>query len=109
MAVTYEPTEVQRRRSEQSGRRLPANLRLLRRQRDLTLEAVAAVADVDAATVSRIERGIVRPQPETVVRLARGLGISVGRMAKMIEATATTCSCCGQELPDREPLPEEGL
>jgi transcriptional regulator with XRE-family HTH domain len=55
-------------------------LRELRRARNLTLEAVSVLADVDMATVSRLERGLVDPRPDTIVKLARGLGISARRM-----------------------------
>lgn len=55
-------------------------LRDIRRSRGLTLEAVAFLADVDPATISRIERGEVKPRPATVVRIPRGLGVSVHRI-----------------------------
>jgi transcriptional regulator with XRE-family HTH domain len=60
-------------------------LRELRKERGLTLEAVGYLADLDLATVSRIERGLVQPRRETVVRLARALRVSVGRMVAIIE------------------------
>jgi transcriptional regulator with XRE-family HTH domain len=59
-------------------------LRELRKQRGLTLEAVAYLAGVDQATVSRLERGLVKPTPETTVRLARGLGISIARLRRLL-------------------------
>ena len=63
---------------------LVSPLRELRRERGLTLEAVGYLAGRDAATVSRIERGLVRPNNSTVVRLARALGISVGRLRQLL-------------------------
>lgn len=60
-------------------------LRELRKERGLSLEAVGYLGGVDAATVSRIERGLVTANPQTVVKLAKALGISVGRMREMIE------------------------
>jgi transcriptional regulator with XRE-family HTH domain len=65
-------------------------LRELRKQRGLTLEAVGYLADVDPATMSRIERGLVEPRRETVVRLARALGVSVNRMRSLLAAGATS-------------------
>lgn len=60
-------------------------LRELRKERGLTLEAVSVLADdVDIATISRIERGLTRPRPDTVVKLARGLGISARRMRRIL-------------------------
>ena len=62
-------------------------LRELRRARGLTLEAVACLAgdEIDIATVSRIERGLVKPRPETVVKLARALGMSVGKLRETLD------------------------
>lgn len=59
--------------------------RELRRSRGLTLEAVGVLAGRDAATISRLERGLVKPEPETIVRLARALGISANRMERMLD------------------------
>lgn len=61
-------------------------LRELRRNRGLSLEAVGYLAGVDQATVSRIERGKVQAKPETTVKLATALGISVKRLAAMLES-----------------------
>ena len=63
-----------------------SELREIRKQRGLTLEAVGYLASVDAATVSRIENGHVQPKPETVVSIARALGVSVHRIAPKQEA-----------------------
>lgn len=61
-----------------------SGLRQLRRERGLTLDAVAILSGRDPATISRIERGIVQPNPSTVVRVARALGISVSRLRKLM-------------------------
>jgi len=60
------------------------DLRSLRESRGLTLEAMAYLAGVDAATISRIERGKVEPERGTVVKLARSLGLSVSRLRALI-------------------------
>jgi len=57
-----------------------SELREIRKARGLTLEAIGYLAGVNAATVSRIENGVVSPKPETVVRIARALGVSVERV-----------------------------
>jgi len=62
-------------------------LREERLRRGLSLEAAAMLAGVDTSTLSRIERGLCQPKPETVVRLARALKISAGRMAEMLTVT----------------------
>lgn len=74
-------------------------LRELRQTRGLSLEAVGYLADLDIGTVSRIERGLVQPRKETVVRLARALGLSVGRLVEMLDAAAVD----QEEVPDAAP------
>jgi transcriptional regulator with XRE-family HTH domain len=61
-------------------------LRELRLQRGLSLEAVAYMAgdEIDIATISRVERGEVRPRRDTVVKLARAFGISINRMVRLL-------------------------
>ena len=60
-------------------------LRELRKQRRLTLEAVSVLARVDPATISRIERHEIAPRPETIVALAGALRISARRLARMVK------------------------
>lgn len=49
------------------------------------MDALALIAGVDQATISRIEAGKSQARPTTVVALARGLGISARRMAAICE------------------------
>ena len=58
-----------------------SQLKQIRRERQLSLEAVGYLAGVDAATISRIENGHVQPRRETVVRIAQALGVAVSRIA----------------------------
>lgn len=51
------------------------------------LDALALVADIDKSTASRIRSGKARPRAHTVIRLAQGLGISVTRMQRILDAT----------------------
>lgn len=72
-----------------------ADLRTLRDlliRRGLTMDAAAVLADVDTATVSRICSGQARATPQTVVKLARALGVNARRMARL----------CDQPWRDRE-------
>jgi transcriptional regulator with XRE-family HTH domain len=62
-------------------------LKELLADRGLTYDAVALIARVDKATISRIANGKIRPRPETVVRLAKGLGISARRMDAICAAS----------------------
>jgi transcriptional regulator with XRE-family HTH domain len=59
-------------------------LRSFRQQRGLSLDAISVLAGIDPSTVSKIERGLVEPRPETIVKLARGLGVSARRMRDII-------------------------
>jgi transcriptional regulator with XRE-family HTH domain len=61
------------------------DLRQLRRDRGLSLEAVGFLAGADKATISRIERGLQKPKPELVVQLARALGVSAQRMDRLMK------------------------
>jgi plasmid maintenance system antidote protein VapI len=54
--------------------------------------AAAVLAGVDTATISRVCSGQARATPQTVVRLAKALGIGARRMARM----------CDQGWRDRE-------
>lgn len=56
-------------------------------ERGLKYDAAAMLADVDKATISRIANGKARAKPETVVRLARALGISARRMEAICAAS----------------------
>jgi transcriptional regulator with XRE-family HTH domain len=66
------------------ARKVTPELKELRRQRGLTVEAVAILAGVDQGTVSRLERGLVEARPETIVALARGLGIGAMTMRAIL-------------------------
>jgi transcriptional regulator with XRE-family HTH domain len=55
-------------------------LKELLAQRGMPYDAAGLVARKDKATISRIATGKSRPQPETVVALARALGVSARRM-----------------------------
>lgn len=46
-------------------------LRKLREERELPLRKVAAIADIDSAILSKIERGQRKPTREQVVKLAK--------------------------------------
>jgi plasmid maintenance system antidote protein VapI len=66
----------------------PTTLRELLGERGLTMDAAAVLADVDTSTISRIVNGKINARPETIVRLARALGISAKRLQAMTAAPA---------------------
>jgi plasmid maintenance system antidote protein VapI len=67
-------------------------LRELLDARGLTMDAAAVLGQVDTATISRICSGQARATPQTVVRIARALGVNARRMARL----------CDQAWRDRE-------
>jgi plasmid maintenance system antidote protein VapI len=55
-------------------------------QRGLRYDAAALLGGVDKAEISRIANGRMRAKPETIVRLARALGVSARRMKAICDA-----------------------
>lgn len=62
-----------------------SGLRRFREKRGLSQEALGYLGGVDGATISRIERGLVQPERETVVKLAKATGLSVSHLRSLIE------------------------
>jgi transcriptional regulator with XRE-family HTH domain len=62
-----------------------ANLRRLRLAAGLTQDQLSAAVQMEPAEISRLERGGRDPQLLTIVRLARGLGVSVGDLLVNVE------------------------
>lgn len=58
-------------------------LRRIRKQRGLTIEHIAVLADVDKSTISRAERGLQALRPETVVRISKALKVSPSRIVEV--------------------------
>lgn len=57
-----------------------ARLRFLRRQRDMTLERLAAASRLTKSFVSKIERGLTVPSISTAMRLAAPFGMTVSQL-----------------------------
>jgi plasmid maintenance system antidote protein VapI len=70
----------------------------LLRHRGLTYEAAAVLAQVETSTISRIVRGHIRARPQTIVILARALGISPKRLEAMASA-AWNAAHPGERVP----------
>ena len=58
--------------------RLAKNMRLLRRERGWSQEALAHEADLHRTYVSDIERGARNPSLTAIDKIARALGVSCG-------------------------------
>jgi transcriptional regulator with XRE-family HTH domain len=61
------------------------NMRRLRLAAGLTQERLSEVAQMDAAEISRLERGGRDPQLFTIVRVARGLGVTPSELLADVE------------------------
>jgi plasmid maintenance system antidote protein VapI len=68
----------------------------LLRNRGLTYEAAAVLAQVETSTISRIVRGQSKAKPQTIVTLARALGISAKRLEAMTSAAWESAHSGGQ-------------
>jgi transcriptional regulator with XRE-family HTH domain len=55
----------------------------IRKQRGLSIEHVALLADVHKSTISRAERGLQTLKPETVVKLSKALKVSPSRIVEV--------------------------
>lgn len=60
--------------------RLGGRIRALRADRSLTLDALAALAGVSRAMLSRIERGDSSPTAQLLVKICGGLGITLSAL-----------------------------
>src|SRR5258708_38035891 len=60
--------------------------RRLRESQDLTLADVARRADISSAMLSRLETGRVSPSLETIVALARALGVTASALMQRVRA-----------------------
>lgn len=61
------------------------NLRRLRLAAGLTQEALSDATLLDPGEISRLERGSRDPQLRTLVRISRGLGVSLAELLIGIE------------------------
>lgn len=59
---------------------LGANLRAIRKELGLTQEQVAERSGVQAGEISRIENGKRDPQVSTMLKIAKAVGVSPGRL-----------------------------
>jgi transcriptional regulator with XRE-family HTH domain len=78
-----EPDPIRSPTSADLGR----TIRELRRERKLTIEALAFASRVHPTCVSTIERGTRNPSWEKACALAHGLGISIANLSARTEST----------------------
>jgi plasmid maintenance system antidote protein VapI len=71
----------------QDGWRQAVTLREFLAARGFPMDAAAILAGVNIATISRVASGKSRATPHTVLRLAKGFGMSARRMQAMCDAS----------------------
>jgi transcriptional regulator with XRE-family HTH domain len=78
--------------SRQVQNRIALLIKAKRREEDLGVRAAAAAAEVSAATISRLERGVATslPDAETLTKLAKWLGVSVSDLLNELDSVANT-------------------
>lgn len=73
------------------GQLVGARVRALRKQRKLSIEALAARAELDPSYVSNVERGVQNPSLATIAQLATALGVDLPEVVDIgprVEAAA---------------------
>jgi transcriptional regulator with XRE-family HTH domain len=71
---------------EQLAHALARNLRRLRAERDLTLDALAARSGVSRGMLIQIEQGRTNPSVGTVVKVGDALGVSIATLLELDQA-----------------------
>jgi transcriptional regulator with XRE-family HTH domain len=66
--------------------RFADNLRALRTQKGMTQEMLADVTGLHPTAVARLETAVRDPRLHTLVRIARGLDVSVSDLVRDVEA-----------------------
>jgi transcriptional regulator with XRE-family HTH domain len=72
--------------ADEKLRALGRTVRALRRERDLSQEAVAAIADLHVNQVGRFERGETDVYLSTMLSIVDGLGVPLSEVARAYEA-----------------------
>lgn len=71
--------------ADQQLRALGRAIRRVRRERDLSQEAVAAAAGVHPNQVGRLERGTADVHTSTMLRIVAGIGVPLGDVARLYD------------------------
>lgn len=84
--------------------RLAANVRRLRRERGMTLDALAAKCGVSRAMISKVERGEVVPTATVLGKLALGLEVGLSQLLGERQPLAPTLLPPAEQAIFRDPL-----
>ncbi len=71
--------------SERIGQAFGRTIRRLRTDRDLTQEALSYETGLDRSFLSKLENGHKLPTLSTMIRLAKALDLSIGRLVSEFE------------------------
>ncbi|PII83655.1 hypothetical protein BMH32_06635 [Leucobacter sp. OLJS4] len=69
-----------------AAEKIGARVRAARQKLGLTIEDLSALAEIDAATLGKLERGAQSPSVETLVRVASALDVDAGVLLQGITA-----------------------
>jgi transcriptional regulator with XRE-family HTH domain len=84
---------------------LGARLRVLRQEREMTLDGLAELTGLDKGYISRLERGLKNPSIATVLRLSEALEVPV---AELFGERLAEHAVRVTRAPDRLPLADAG-
>ena len=71
------------RRNEKAIITLANNIKKFRLERDLTIQELANLLDVDYSQIGRMERGVVNPNVSIIFDIAEVLGIPPGKLLEI--------------------------
>jgi transcriptional regulator with XRE-family HTH domain len=93
--------------TETTGSNLRQNLRRLRHEREMTLDALAERSSVSRAMISKIERGVAVPTATILGKLAAGLEVGLSQLVGNSYPRKPTLLPCQEQAVYRDP--ESGL
>ncbi|MCW3463126.1 helix-turn-helix domain-containing protein [Chitinophaga nivalis] len=70
-------------RNPHIGQQFGANLKRLRRQKDMTQVELAIEANLEPSYMTKLENGKVEPKLSTIIALAEALGVSAGELVTL--------------------------
>lgn len=96
VAVAPEPSARPRRGAEVRRKYDFAVIRTLRHQKGLTIEKFAKLCGLSYAPISRIETNLIKPNLDTLDKIAEGLGITTHSLIALAEKKETESQRAGE-------------
>ena len=91
------------------GKRIGANLKQMRTERNLTLGQLSGLAGISKAMLSEMEKGMGNPTINTIWKIANGLKVPYTRLLEGSEPGPTLVRRGGALSPDRGERPLSGV